>query len=147
MEPFSERQQGLVKTTRNLYKNKLGNKIKFEEINHDLGISFSTWKTSDRFGFIREAWLENESSESISVSLIDGIQNILPWGIEPMLQMGSSNLADAYKRNELDIGSGLGVYSLSALIVDRAEPSEALKANTVWSLGFETQNTSYPTSN
>ena len=137
-EPFSERQQGLVKTTRNLYKNKLGNKIKFEEINHDLGISFSiTWKTSDRFGFIREALLENESTESISVSLIDGIQNILPWGIEPMLQMGSSNLADAYKRNELDIESGLGVYSLSALIVDRAEPSEALKANTVWTLGFE----------
>ena len=137
-EPFSIRQQGLLNNTRNLYKNKLGNKIKFEEINHDLGISFSyTWKTSDRFGFIREALLENQSSESISVSLIDGIQNILPWGIEPMLQLGSSNLADAYKRNELDIESGLGVYSLSALIVDRAEPSEALKANTVWSLGFE----------
>ena len=140
-EPFSERQQGLFKTTRNLYKNKLGNKIKFEEINHDLGISFSyTWKTSDRFGFIREALLENEFSESISISLIDGIQNLLPWGIEPMLQMGSSNLADAYKRNELDIESGLGLYSLSALIVDRAEPSEALKANTVWSLGFENPN-------
>jgi hypothetical protein len=35
-EPFSLRQQGIFKTSRNLYKNSLGNKIIFEEINHDL---------------------------------------------------------------------------------------------------------------
>ena len=33
--------------------------------------------------------------------------------------------------------SGLGIYALSAINVDKAEPSEALKANIVWSLGFE----------
>ena len=33
--------------------------------------------------------------------------------------------------------SGLGIYALSAIIVDRAEPSEALKSNIVWSLGVE----------
>jgi hypothetical protein len=136
-EPFSIRQRGRYKTTRNLYKNTLGNKIIFEEINHDLDLTFSySWKSSDRYGFIRQAELKNLSMDSTKISLIDGLQNILPWGIEEGLQMTSSNLADAYKKNELDRDSGLGIYSLSALIVDRAEPSEALKANTVWSLGF-----------
>jgi hypothetical protein len=31
----------------------------------------------------------------------------------------------------------LGIYALSAIIVDKAEPSEALKANVAWSLGLE----------
>ncbi|MDA8763028.1 hypothetical protein N9M92_02245 [Flavobacteriaceae bacterium] len=137
-EPFSIRQKGHYNTTRNLYKNTLGNKIIFEEINHDLNLNFSySWKTSDRYGFVRQAELQNQSMDSTKISLIDGLQNLLPWGIEVNLQMGSSNLADAYKKNELDQDSGLGIYSLSALIVDKAEPSEALKANTVWSLGFE----------
>jgi hypothetical protein len=43
---------------------------------------------------------------------------------------------DAYKKNELDTQSGLGIFSLSAMIVDKAEPSEALKATTVWSAGL-----------
>ena len=51
------------------------------------------------------------------------------------LQKQSSNLVDAYKKCELNPASGVGIYSLSA-IVDRAEPSEALKANTVWSSGL-----------
>jgi hypothetical protein len=137
-EPFSIRQKGHYKTTRNLYKNTLGNKIIFEEINHDLELTFSySWKSSDRYGFVRQAELKNDSIDSTKISLIDGLQNLLPWGIEEGLQTGSSNLADAYKKNELDQDSGLGIYSLSALIVDRAEPSEALKANTVWSLGLE----------
>ena len=137
-EPFSIRQQGVYNTSRNLYKNTLGNKILFEEINHDLDLTFSySWKTSDRFGFVRQSELINQGIEATNIAIIDGIQNILPWGIEEGLQTGSSNLVDAYKKNELDSESGLGIYSLSALIVDRAEPSEALKANTVWSLGFE----------
>ena len=37
--------------------------------------------------------------------------------------------------------SGLGIYALSAIIVDKAEPSEALKCNIAWSLGLE--NTTY----
>ena len=35
-EPFSNRFDGLYDFSRNLYKNVLGNKIMFEEINHDL---------------------------------------------------------------------------------------------------------------
>jgi hypothetical protein len=33
--------------------------------------------------------------------------------------------------------SSLGIFALSAIIVDKAEPSEALKANIVWSAGLE----------
>ena len=46
-------------------------------------------------------------------------------------------MVDAYKRNELDKESGLGIFALSAILVDRAEPSEALKANIAWSLGLD----------
>mgnify|MGYP000524005316 FL=1 len=61
----------------------------------------------------------------------------MPHGVSSDLQMSTSNLVDAYKRNELHAESGLGIYALSAIIVDKAEPSEALKANVVWSLGMK----------
>jgi hypothetical protein len=40
--------------------------------------------------------------------------------------MSTSNLVDAYKEVSYT-ESGLGIYALSAIIVDKAEPSEALK--------------------
>ena len=52
------------------------------------------------------------------------------------MQRGSSNLVDAYKKCELEEGN-LGIYALSAIISDKAEPSEALKANVVWSIGLD----------
>ncbi|MEM9260290.1 MAG: hypothetical protein AAGA62_11630, partial [Bacteroidota bacterium] len=79
----------------------------------------------------------NLGDKVVSLSLIDGLQNIVPYGVGSELQNRSSNLVDAYKRNELDAGSGLGIFALSAIIVDKAEPSEALKANVAWSLGLE----------
>ena len=69
--------------------------------------------------------------------MLDGIQNILPYGVGSDLQNACSNLVDAYKRNELDAETGMGIFALSAIIVDKAEPSEALKANVVWSVGLE----------
>ena len=53
------------------------------------------------------------------------------------LQNDRSNLVDAYKKCELEEEVGIGVYALSAIIVDKAEPSEALKATVVWSTGIE----------
>jgi hypothetical protein len=41
------------------------------------------------------------------------------------------------RTKKLHAESGLGIYALSAIIVDKAEPSEALKANVVWSLGMD----------
>ena len=136
-EPFAERQSGLYNIERNLYKNEFGNKVIFEEINNDLGLQFSyEWNSSNRFGFVRSACLSNTSTKATQIELLDGLQNILPYGVGEDLQKASSNLVDAYKKSELHTASGIGIYSLSAIIVDRAEPSEALKTNLVWSSGL-----------
>ncbi|AOW16020.1 hypothetical protein LPB03_00460 [Polaribacter vadi] len=137
-EPFSERQAGLYNIKRNLYKNIYGNKIIFEEVNEDLNITFTyQWNSSDEFGFVRKATLINNSDENLEISLLDGFQDLLPYGVGSDIQGIRSNLVDAYKKCELEATSGLGIYALSAIIVDKAEPSEALKANLVWSLGLE----------
>ena len=137
-EPFSIRSDGFYETTRNLYKSVYGNRILFEEINHDLEVSFRyMWSTSNLYGFVRRSFLTNLSSDDLRVSLVDGIQNVLPQGVGSDLQNSTSNLVDAYKRTELDPETGLGIFALSAIIVDKAEPSEALKANVAWSLGLD----------
>ena len=137
-EPFSNRYEGLYKIRRNLYKNTYGNKIIFEEENLDLDLVFSyQWNSSNQFGFVKKAKLSNRAGEGVSVQLLDGLQNLMPFGVTTELQNTRSNLVDAYKKSELLPGSGLGIYALSAIIVDRAEPSEALKANTVWSSGID----------
>ncbi len=137
-EPFSDKFTGKYSISRNLYKSIYGNKIIFEEINHDLQLQFRyQWSSSRIFGFVRNVWLTNLSDAPQEINILDGLQNILPYGVPSGLQRSASNLVDAYKRNELEPSSGLGIFSLSAIIVDRAEPSEALKANVVWSLGLE----------
>ena len=137
-EPFSERYEGIYDIGRNLYKNVYGNKIIFEEINKDLGLTFRyQWNSSNIYGFVREASLINDSSDEVRIELLDGLQNILPFGVNTDLQNVRSNLVDAYKRSELSKESGIGIYALSAIIVDKAEPSEALKATIAWSVGLE----------
>ncbi|MFY0628997.1 MAG: hypothetical protein JXR05_01380 [Flavobacteriaceae bacterium] len=137
-EPLAIRSLGRYSTSQNLYKNKYGNKVIFEEVNHDLELKFRyQWSSSNKFGFVKKSKLINTSDESVQISLLDGIQNILPASIGSDLQNQSSNLVDAYKRNELEESSGLGIFALSAILVDKAEASEALKANVVWSLGLE----------
>ena len=137
-EPYSERNAGLYRCTRNLYKNAIGNKIIFEEINHDFSLTFRCeWSSSNIYGFVRKTSIENTGDKNIALNVIDGIQNIMPDGVSSDLQNATSNLVDAYKRNELDAASGMGIFALSAIIVDKAEPSEALKANIAWSLGLE----------
>ena len=137
-EPFSIRYSNLYDLQRNLYKSIYGNTIIFEEINHDLNLTFQyQWSTSNRYGFVKSSRLINENTAEISISLLDGIQNIMPYGVGSALQSQRSNLVDAYKRSELEKESGIGIYSLSAIIVDKAEPSEALKATIAWSIGLE----------
>lgn len=137
-EPFSNRNTGKYQVRRNLYKNIYGNKVLFEEVNEDLNIAFSyEWCSSNLYGFVRKSKLTNLSNGAIDIAMIDGIQNIMPFGVPSDLQNSTSNLVDAYKRSELHPNTGLGIYALSAIIVDKAEPSEALKANIAWSLGVE----------
>ena len=136
-QPFSDQNRGVYRIERNLYKNAYGNKVIFEEINHDLELTFSyEWASSEKFGFVRHARLQNTGTNLAKVSVLDGLQNVLPYGVPEGLQRSSSNLVDAYKKCELEEGN-LGVYALSAIISDKAEPSESLKANVVWSIGFD----------
>lgn len=136
-EPFSIRNEGRYRVERNLYKHIYGHIIVFEEINHDLHLTFQyQWSTSQQYGFVRKSKLTNAGAAA-SVTILDGIQNIMPYGVGSSLQNQRSNLVDAYKRNELEKESGLGIFALSAIIVDKAEPSEALKANIAWSLGLD----------
>ena len=136
-EPFSEQYNGIYNTTRNLYKNVFGDKLIFEEVNHDLALTFRyAWRTSDRFGFVKTSTLINTGDSSAEVEIVDGIENLIPYGVETDVQGGLSCLVDAYKKNELDADSGLGMYSMSSILVDRAEPSEALSTTTVWSVGL-----------
>ena len=135
-EPFVEK-AGIYAVKRNLYKNLYGNKLIFEEINEDLELSFRyTWCSGDRFGFVKQSMLENHGSGKVELELLDGLQNILPSSVDPGLQLSSSNLLDAYKRQELISGTTLGIYRLSSVPTDAAEPSEALKVNSVWSTGL-----------
>ncbi|MFT6479847.1 MAG: hypothetical protein ACJAVP_003002 [Spirosomataceae bacterium] len=137
-EPFSQLFAGLYKTSRNLYKSVEGNELIFEEINESLGLKFSySWAFSDKFGIVRKVTLTNLTDSVANVELIDGLQNIVPYGVTVSLQNERSNLVNAYKKSELEANTGLGMYVLSAIIVDKAEPSEALKATTIWASGIE----------
>ncbi|MFZ5940971.1 MAG: hypothetical protein ACOYXB_10405 [Bacteroidota bacterium] len=132
-EPFSPVNRGIWLTGRNLYKNTTGNKVIFEEINHSLGLSFRyTWMNSEKFGWVRKCRLENRSERMAVLSILDGLRNILPYGITKNTQEQMSTLMDAYKRNELEPATGMGIFGMSSIPVDRAEPSEALKATVVW---------------
>ncbi len=137
-EPFNIEQENRYAFNRNIYKNILGNRLCFEEINHKLKLAFRyTWSTSDLYGFVRHCELENLGAQSLKINLVDGIQNILPAGTPRFAQTNTSNLVDAYKWTELDVETGLALYTLNSGISDRADPRESLKANTVYCLGVK----------
>ncbi len=138
-EPFSTQIPEVYETSRNLYKNTVGNKLIFEEINHSLGLQFRyAWMNSEKFGFVKRSGLTNlHAQPGTNLRVIDGVQNILPYGVNRNLQSNMSTLVDGYKKCELQKETGTGIFTLSSIITDRAEPSEALKATTVWSTGLE----------
>ena len=137
-EPFNLEQKGAFATSCNLYKNTLGNKLCYEEVNHDLDLVFRyTWSTSAEFGFVRHSELENRGDAIRHIEVVDGVQNILPAGTPIFTQTNSSNLVDAYKWTELDESTGLAFLTLYSGISDRAQPCESLKATTVFSVGLE----------
>ncbi len=127
-----------ARVERNLYKSVVGNRLVFEEIDPDLGLAFRYgWAGCDAFGWVRTVTLENLSGAPIEGALLDGLRNVLPWGAPLGLHQTSSNLVDAYKRVDVDPDTGLGVFSLTAGITDRAEALEVLRANAVWCCGLE----------
>ena len=140
-EPFSQRYDGLYRIARRLSKSAHSNKIIFEETNFDLGLAFRyEWLTSEAFGFVRRAALVNQGPQAVRVEVVDGIQNVLPWGVERRFQAEYSALADGYKRTERVEGTSLVLFRLSSVPVDKAEPSEALRVNLAWSTGLEARH-------
>jgi hypothetical protein len=142
-EPFTTRQYGQYVLDRNLYKNVLGTSLVFEEINRSLDLRCRyAWRTSDKFGFVKTVWIRNISSSdsAVQVELLDGVQNILPANVTSSTQNAFSCLLDAYKRSELDLETGLGIFALNSTLTDLAEPSESLLATTVFQVGLGQAN-------
>lgn len=122
---------------RNLYKTPLGNKVVFEETNHRLHLRMRyRWAFSERFGFVRSCTLENFGQEEASFRLLDGIQNVLASGLASEFVTRYSNLANAYKKSERLSPTNLGLYYLSSIPTDRAEPSEGLRTTVAWQTGL-----------
>lgn len=134
-EPFASEVAPDVE--RRLYKSVLGHAVVFEELHHGFGLRWrGSWQLSERFGFVRTTSLHNMRGEAVEIEVLDGLQNLLPAGASAQLTNDLSLLLDAYKLNELDAQTGLGVFALNATLSDRAEPSESLRASTVWSRGL-----------
>ena len=103
-----------------------------------LGLAFRyRWSACDEFGWVRTATLENRGAAPVRGTFLDGLRNVLPYGAPLPLYQQASNLVDAYKKSEVDPETGLGIFSLTAGITDRAEALEVLRANTVWCCGLE----------
>ena len=123
---------------RNLYKNLPGNRLIFEEINHDLDLVFRYgWSVSERFGFVKRSTVGNTGINERRIEVLDGLRNLLPFGVTHQTQTELSTLLDAYKQAESVPGLSVGIYSLSSILTDRAEPCEALRATVAWSAGLD----------
>lgn len=135
-EPFRGA-EGSGEVLRNLYKSVAGNQLVFEEHHLRLGLTFrSRWATSERFGFVRTVTLVNRSGAAATISLIDGLRDLMPASVPLALQQGASCLVNAYTRAEVDPETQLGLVALQALIVDQAVPAESLTTTTLWSAGL-----------
>ncbi len=138
-EPFADLWGSRIyQKRRRLHKSVNGNRVVFEEINQSLGLTFSYfWEFSERFGIVRTACVSNDVPDRVEIDLLDGLRNILPAGSDRVTQERLSTLMDGYKQCEIDPETGAGFFTLSSIISDRAEPSEALKATTVWHSGLK----------
>jgi hypothetical protein len=126
-------------TRRFVSKSVVGDSVVFEEHRPDLAMQFRyRWNTSATYGFVRTATVQNVGTGPVRVSVLDGLLDLLPYGLEPTLYQRFGNLTNAYKRSELvDSETRLAVYSLETPVSDRPEPEEVLRATVVWSSGLD----------
>ncbi|MCA9619821.1 MAG: hypothetical protein KC731_12430, partial [Myxococcales bacterium] len=136
-EPFDRRRDPGVR--RHLTKSLAGDHLELEEVSSALGLTFRyRWSTSDAFGFVRTCTLErHEGLSPMTVTVLDGLLNLMPPLVDLSTQQSASCLVDAYKMAERAVGSTMGLYSLTSRIVDRAEPAEALRGTVAWCQGLE----------
>ena len=139
-EPFvsfspATKKRYAAQIVRNIYKNTFGTSVWFEEINKTLELSFRyAWTSSAQFGLVRKVNITNLSDTSVTLSVLDGCRNIMPACTEAYVQNSNSELLDAYKKTDLDNTkhAQLGLFSVSSILSDKAEPNEGLYANTCW---------------
>lgn len=137
-EPFGNRYPGAYDIVRRILKSVTGNQLIFEEENRCLGLTFSyRWAAADQYGWTRRAELRNNGDHAVSIEIVDGVQNVLPYGTDRQTQNVYSTLVDAYKKTELVAGTNLALFRMEAIMVDRAEPSEALMCNTCRTIGLD----------
>jgi hypothetical protein len=136
-QPFASRPTGGAR--RSIAKSVLGDRLIFEEHHSGWSLTFrATWVPSDVYGWVRTVELiDTGGASTATYEVLDGLLDVMPAGVDAHTEQIRSNLVDAYKRSETGPWATVAVYSLEALITDRAEPAEALTANVVWSIGFD----------
>ena len=127
------------RTHRSLAKTAYGDRLRFTEHHPDRGMTFEyTWATAGRFGLVRSCRLALDGDrDPVEVTILDGLVNVLPAGVELASQQASSTLVDAYRRTELDDATDLALFTLESLVSDKADPAEALTANVIWGHGLD----------
>ena len=136
-EPYAHFRHHAFRVERNLYRNTLGSRVVFEEINHDLCLTYRyAWRFSHNYGLVRTAEIANRATSAVDIRLLDGVHNIMPSGAASTAQLEFSNLLDAYKCSERIPERDLAVFALTARLSDRPAPSEALTATTAWQVGL-----------
>jgi hypothetical protein len=121
---------------RSLSKSVLSDRLIFEETNEAWGMAYrATWTPSPTFGWVRRVELTDLSGSGATVEVLDGLLDVMPPSVDAVLEQLRSNLVDAYKRSETGRWHTAAVYSLESLILDRAEPGEALSATLIWHHG------------
>jgi hypothetical protein len=123
--------------TRSIAKSILGDRLVFEELHGEWGLEFrATWAPSSTHGWVRTVDIADVGGQGAELEVLDGLLDVMPAGVDARTEQTLSNLVDSYKRSETGPWGTLAVYTLEALITDRAEPAESLTAATVWSSGF-----------
>lgn len=123
---------------RSLSKRSDGTQLTFEEVNAEQQLAFRyTWAFSRKYGFVRRSTLVNLSGKARTIEILDGVQNLQPYGVSDEFQNDYSILVDAYKRTEVIADTSLRLTYLSSIPTDRAEPSESLRSTVSWTVGLE----------
>ncbi|AEE44841.1 hypothetical protein [Cellulomonas fimi] len=137
-QPFADRRPGDPDVERHLYKDHLGTTLVFEETRPDVGLRIRvTWRTSARYGIVREVELASATDRAVDADVLDGFVDLLPPGVTVQTQSEFSRLLDAYKRAEVDAATGLGLVYLNSTLTDKSDPSESLAATVAWQVGLD----------
>ena len=72
--------------SRRLAKSTTSDAVIFEEDHASQPLTFSyRWSSCEEFGFVRRARIVNRGESEFQISLVDGLVNLLPCGVDPAL--------------------------------------------------------------